>query len=447
MQSEWQYTLLENVADNRKGAIAIGPFGSRLKTDAYTESGVALIRGQNLTESKALSGEFVFVSDETARALGNANVNPFDLVFPHRGNIGSVGIVPESAQRYALSTSLMKITLDREKVEPLFLYYFFRSSRGRAELLKNASQVGTPGIATPLTSLRACVVPVPPIEEQIAIAQFLSLLDDRIDLLRQSNATLESIGQALFKSWFIDFDPVRAKAEGREPEGMDAETAALFPNSFGDSALGEIPNGWRVTPFSETVNILGGGTPKTSVSEYWGGEIPWFSVVDAPAAGQVFTISTEKNVTALGVENSSTRVLPPWTTIISARGTVGKLAMTGSPMAMNQSCYGLSPKLRGAEVTVYLAAQRLVEDLKRLAHGGVFDTITRDTLASVHICGPDDRVRLALESRVRPLFERILANVAQMETLEGVRDSLLPRLISGKLRLSAASEQTEEVTV
>src|SRR5690606_36545932 len=124
------------------------------------------------------------------------------------------------------------------------------------------------------------------------IAESLSMLEDRIDSLRQANATLEAIAQALFKSWFVDFDPVRAKAEGREPEGMDAATAALFPSEFEDSELGPLLKGWRVGGSDELLGIVGGGTPKTSVNEYWGGDIPWFSVVDAPVSGQVFTLDT-----------------------------------------------------------------------------------------------------------------------------------------------------------
>src|SRR5690606_21875560 len=183
------------------------------------------------------------------------------------------------------------------------------------------------------------------------------------------------------KSWFIDFDPVRAKAEGREPEGMDAATAVLFPSEVEESELGTLPKGWKALPFSETIEILGGGTPKTSVPEYWEGVIPGFSVVDAAADGQVFTISTEKHVTDAGVANSSTRILPPWTTIISARGTVGKLAMTGRPMAMNQSCYGLAPKLPRCEPMVYLSSHRIAADLKGFVPGGLFGTVSRASLA------------------------------------------------------------------
>lgn len=425
----------------------MGPFGSNIPVSCFVPSGIPVISGRHLHETRLFEDTFNFVSVEKADQLRRSNVQRGDIVFTHAGTIGQVSLVPENSkyERYIMSQRQFKLSVRRTEASPKFLVYYFKSDVGQRELFKFANQTGVPSLSRPVTNLRAIPINLPSLSEQEDIANILGLFDDRIDLLRQTNATLESIAQALFKSWFIDFDPVRAKAEGSEPEGMDAETAALFPDAFEESMLGLIPKEWQIMPFSDTVHVLGGGTPKTSIPDYWGGTIPWFSVVDAPTEGQVFTIATEKSVTPLGIENSSTRVLQPWTTIISARGTVGKLAMTGVAMAMNQSCYGLSPRLPGAEVSVYLSAQRLVDDLKRLAHGGVFDTITRDTLASVHVCRPHDRVLLAFENRVRPLFSRILANVSQVAVFEELRDTLLPRLISGKLRLPEAEAQLDEV--
>lgn len=328
-------------------------------------------------------------------------------------------------------------------VDGRFLLYALQSPQVQHEISWSEGTGSTvSNVRIPV--LEALRIPTPDLNTQREIGLLLGTLDDHIDLLRRTNATLESIAQALFKSWFIDFDPVRAKAEGREPEGMDATTAALFPGEFEESALGMIPKGWSAIPFADAVSIMGGGTPKTSVPEFWGGDIPWFSVVDAPGAGQVFTMHTEKSITSAGVDNSSTRVLPAWTTIISARGTVGKLAMTARPMAMNQSCYGLGPRIPGTEPLVYLAAQRLVDDLKRLAHGGVFDTITRDTLSSVsNVQAPPD-VQSALAAMVKPVFVKIQQGVERISVLTELRDTLLPRLISDKLRLPETQEQVED---
>jgi len=358
--------------------------------------------------------------------------------------LGFGAVVPQSAQWVYLHNQRIGLIelLQPSKVSKVWLHYLMRTSDYRTWVVGSAT--GSTVKHTSPSRICDFEFDLPPLAVQREAAATLDTLEGRISLLRQTNATLESIAQALFKSWFIDFDPVRAKAEGREPEGMEAATAALFPAEFEESALGLIPRGWGVVPFAETVNIMGGGTPKTSVAEFWGGDVPWFSVVDAPDFGQVFTLRTEKSITTAGVENSSTRVLPAWTTIISARGTVGKLAMTACPMAMNQSCYGLVPKLSGTEPLVYLAAQHLVDDLKRLAHGGVFDTITRDTLSSVDVANAPSDVRASFAAMVKPMFEQIQEGVARMSTLAELRDTLLPRLISGKLRLPEGRDQQLE---
>jgi len=229
--------------------------------------------------------------------------------------------------------------------------------------------------------------------------------------------------------------------------GLPDDIAALFPDSFEDSELGEIPPGWRVLPLSEVVNIIGGGTPKTKVKEYWGGDIPWFSVVDAPTETDVFVIDTEKHITELGVEKSSTKVLRKGTTIISARGTVGKCALVGRPMAMNQSCYGIQGKNGKSDYFVYLTIRRQVSDLQRSGHGSVFNTITRDTFKTIRIACPPSNITTSYEEIVHPLMELVLANLHENATLTSLRDTLLPKLISGELRVPDAEKFIEEAGV
>ena len=275
---------------------------------------------------------------------------------------------------------------------------------------------------------------LPPLPEQRAIAHILGSLDDKIELNKRMNETLESMAQAIFKSWFIDFDPVRAKAEGRDP-GLPQPIADLFPDQLVDSKLGEIPAGWRVEPFVETIEVIGGGTPKTSVSEYWNGDIPWFSVIDAPLESEVWVIDTEKKISRLGVENSSTRILPVSTTIISARGTVGRVALVGVPMAMNQSCYGLRGKMDSEGFFTYFLTKELVARLRRHAHGSVFDTITRDTLASISFVVPPVEIITTFEGMIIPIMKCIRDRLFESRTLAELRDALLPRLIRGEIRI------------
>ena len=275
---------------------------------------------------------------------------------------------------------------------------------------------------------------VPPLSEQRTIAQILGSFDDKIELNRQLNETLEELARAIFKDWFVDFGPVRAKLEGRDT-GLPEHLAALFPDRLVESELGGIPEGWEAKPVTALVSIVGGGTPKTSVNEYWGGDIPWFSVVDTPPPGSVYVVMTEKTITQKGLQESSARLVPEGTTIISARGTVGNLAMCGRPMAFNQSCYGLRPSSDVGDYFVFLTAHSLVDRLQAMAHGSVFSTITRQTIEAVSVAVAPRAVYRAFEATVQPFFSRIKVNVEESRILSQVRDVLLPKLVSGEMRV------------
>jgi restriction endonuclease S subunit len=347
------------------------------------------------------------------------------------GRVGSYcGSLHYSAKPCWVTDNAIK-AIARDGNSPEFLRYLLQTldlnnwRGGSGQPLLNQST---------LNSIPICL---PSADEQERIGNLLGTLDRRARLLADANSSLESIARAIFKSWFVDFDPVRAKAEGREPEGMDADTAALFPREFQESELGQIPRGWNIEGFDSAVDITSGGTPKTSRPEYWGGDIPWFSIVDAPSPSEVFVIETEKQITDAGLANCAARLLPIGATIISARGTVGKLAVTGVPMAINQSCYALLSRVFGTYGTFFQTGC-LVDTLRQFAHGAVFSTITRDTLTAIKVVTPPKAIADSYEEAAGPLMDTILNNRKMSATLADLRDTLLPRLISGKLRVPEA---------
>ncbi len=325
-----------------------------------------------------------------------------------------------------------------KKNETIDLRFLFYQLHTLTQRLGEYSQ-GTATKFLTIKILSSLSIPLPPLSEQLTIAHILGTLDDKIELNRWMNETLEAMALAIFKSWFVDFDPVRAKAEGRDT-GLPKEIADLFPDSFEDTELGEVPRGWLVKAFTDTIEVLGGGTPKTSMLEYWNGDIPWFSVVDAPSDFDIWVVDTEKKITQLGVNNSSTRILSTGTTIISARGTVGKVALVGVSMAMNQSCYGLKGKYEDKDFFTYFSTRALVSDLQQKSHGSVFNTITKDTLKGVNVVLPPSHIIQSFERRVAPILWRIRENVFESRTLAELRDTLLPKLISGKLRVNEAEK-------
>jgi type I restriction enzyme S subunit len=296
--------------------------------------------------------------------------------------------------------------------------------------------MGTTNLSLSREDFLAFRVPEPSVAQSLA-SDVLDHLEAKTDLNRRTNDTLVATADALFKSWFVDFDPVSARSERRQPFAVDGKTAALFPASFTNSERGRIPQGWTWTSLLDAAQVMSGGTPKTNIPEYWDGPILWASAKDVSACGSAYLTKTERLITERGLRESATQMIPAHATVIIARGaTTGRLVMLGEQMAMNQTCYALHSA--ATPRYVFLLVKNAVASLRNMAHGSVFDTITTSTLQSFSVVAPSADVLTAFETCVAPMFDRILANARENEMLTTVRDLLLPRLLSGELRVKDA---------
>ncbi len=432
---DWSVVRLEELASVELGSIAIGPFGSRMKSGVYTTFGVPVIRGTNISSTRAWKGDWVYVSDEFADGLPNCNAREGDLVFPHRGSIGEVGIIPDDRQRYMLSTSFMKFRPDQKKVLPLFLFYYFRSASGRAEIMQYSSQVGTPGIGQPLTSLRQFKVPVPPKDYQEFVVDTLSALDDKIDLNRRMNETLEAMARAIFKDWFVDFRPTRAKAEGRTPY-LSEDLWNLFPDALDDN---DKPVEWRQGTLADVANSPKRGVSPADVSNntpYIGLEhLPRRSVAlsEWDGAGKVSSnkIQFNKGEILFGK-------LRPYfhkVGIAPTNGICSTDIVVVVPQAQNWGAFALA----------CLSSDDFVDYTDRTSTGTRMPRTNWKTMAQYKICLPSDRVVSAFQKLAQPLLHRIDANIHETSTLTRTRDFLLPKLMSGEIRLPDAEKAMEAV--
>ncbi|PJG59718.1 type I restriction endonuclease [Aeromonas cavernicola] len=432
-----------------------------MKSDAYTYSGVPVIRGTNLTGGKVFSGEWVYVSEKTADDLSNCCVYPGDLVFPHRGAIGEVGIVPDQFPRYVMSSSLMTLSCDRSKAEPDYIYYFFKSAAGRHELLKNASQVGTPGIGQPLSTLRSIEVPLPPPSSQRVIAKILGDLDSKIDLNRRINQTLEAMAQALFKSWFVDFDPVKvkiaAKAEGRDPlraamsiisgkaeVELDtlppeqyqqlAATAALFPDAMEESELGEIPKGWAFKSVADIAEFTTGKVEVSSLTQdlYISTENMLENRAGITRATSLPSVATVPNFKVGHVLISNIR--PYFKKIWMARFDGGRsadvLAFKPADFQWTEFVYNL------------MYQDAFFEFMTRTAKGAKMPRGDKNAIMGWRFPCPDEPLMVAFSAKLRPHYAYIDSLRSQNKSLSELRDTLLPKLLSGELSVKTLAEST-----
>jgi type I restriction enzyme S subunit len=372
--------------------------------------------------------------------LDRFTLMPGDLLFARRSLVaegaGKCSIVLALDEPTAFESSIIRARINSEQAYSLYLYYFFNSSIGLYQLETIRRQVAVSGITG--SDLVRLEIPLPPLPEQRAIAAILGALDDKIELNRRMSATLEAVARAIFRSWFVDFDPVHAKATGTDI-GLPESITSLFPIQFATCELGEIPDGWSVGTILEIADLLSGGTPSTTIEAFWNGPIPWLSAKDVNAAQSRFVLDTEKHISLLGVENSSTKILPKLTTIVTARGTVGKYCILGRDMAMNQTNYGLAAKPFASPFWVFFCLAGMVEQLKQQAYGTIFDTITTATFRNTRIIIPQPSLHAAFDSVVGPLMSRLLSTQEESRSLTGLRGALLPKLISGQLRVSEAA--------
>jgi type I restriction enzyme S subunit len=446
MASEWPTLTVDQIKARNDRAIAIGPFGSRMKADVYVSQGVPVIRGNNISDTRALRGEFVFVNAETADDLRGCNVFAGDLVFPHRGAIGQVGIVPaDGIERYMLSTSLMKLTCCRDLVDPLFLFYFFRSPVGRHALLQHASTVGTPGIGQPLASLRSIKVPVPPLSEQRAIAHILGTLDSKIEMNGRMSETLDAMARALFKSWFVDFDPVRAKADGRDPK-LPKPLVDLFPNRLIASELGEIPKGWKVAPLGiffdavKGVSYKGDGLADSGMplhnlnSVYESGGYKYEGIKYYTGEYRDRHLVRPGDVIVANTEQGHDRLLIGYAALVP--GSFGDRGIASHHIYRLRSKPGSG--LTEAFLCYLLNSSKMHDIVSGYANGTTVNMLPIDGVQQPLVACPPSPLVSVFTTLALHVERRREEMISESRALAALRDALLPKLLSGELRVRAA---------
>ena len=392
---------------------------------------LTLQRGFDLSAAERKPGTVPVVSSSGITGYhASAPVKGPGVVTGRYGTIGQVFYVEQDF--WPLNTTLW--VKDFKGNNPKFTSFLLRTIDFRSCSDKSS----VPGVNR--NDLHRILVDLPPLGQQRAIADVLSAFDDKIELNRRMNQTLESMARAIFRSWFVDFDPVVANAAGRQPFGMSAEVAALFPARFAESNVGRLPTGWQSGSILKRASLLSGGTPKTSIAEYWGGQIAWASAADVSQCGECFLLRSERTITARGLEESAAQLIDAFATAIVARGaTTGRMCMLGSSMAINQTCYALRSN-SDCHFYMFCLAKEVIGDLVHVAHGSVFDTITTQTFESSCVVLPDPRIVIRFEQAVEPMFRKILACQKQSRILAALRDALLPKLMSGELRVRDAEK-------
>lgn len=444
MSSEWRITTLGEICEAQGGAIQTGPFGSQLHTSDYKELGIPVVMPTNIGEGGIDQSGIARIDNFDVERLSRHKLKIGDIVFSRRGDVTKNALIRPHEVGWLCGTGCLKVRMGDETIAVAkYISHCLRLPETKEWLIRHAVGATMPNLNTGILS--GVPINLPPVKTQLDIAATLDALDDSITLLRETNATLEAIAQTLFKSWFVDFDPVRAKAEGLEPEGMDAATAALFPDSFEDSELGLVPKGWRIRTFADCCErIESGGTPKRTVPEYWVGEVPWLT------SGEVrnpIVFDTKEKISDLGVRDSSAKLWPRGTTVVAMYGaTAGEVCLLAERSTANQACCGLIPKMF-YRTFLFMCARRERESLASKSSGSAQQNLNKGLVSNHKTLLAPDGILKSYESVAGVLLDGWIENERQAQTLTQLRDTLLPRLISGQLRLPEAEVMVEEVCI
>ena len=426
----WDYVPLDQLAHKNSVTYGVVQPGTALS------EGVSIVRVNNFKDGRIELADLMQIAPAIEAKCSRTRLQGGEVLLTLVGSVGQVAVASKALSGFNVARAVAVIHPVQD-IEPEWIALCLRSPLSQHLLGSRANT--TVQTTINLKDLRALPIPLPSGPERQRIAVVMGALDDRIALLRETNGTLEAIAQALFKSWFVDFDPVQAKAEGLEPEGMDADTAALFPDSFEESGLGLVPRGWRVgvlgnvaetarkqiQPNSMTVDTLYVGLehiPRQSL-----GLDSWGTADRLESAKSCF----EKGDILFGKLRPYFHkvVIAPFAGVCSTDILVCKSKL--------MSYYGF--------VAMHLFSAELVTYADRLSNGAKMPRVNWKDLSDYALTIPPVELVAAFSDAVQPMFDQITANVHQAQTLTQLRDTLLPRLISGQLRLPEAEVMVEEI--
>ena len=446
-----------------------GPFGSALKRSELKEEGIPVYEQQHAIRGDR---EFrFFIDEEKYKQLKRFTVKSNDLIISCSGTVGRISIIDEDDQKGIISQALLILRPDTEKISTQFLYYFLTSKRGFNELI-NASQGAVQLNIAPRAVVEKIPVPTPSPEVQQRIVYVLRSLDDKIALNRQINQTLESMAQTIFKSWFVDFDPVKAKIgaieAGEDVKGvtraamraisgktddeldqMQAEqlddyaqlknTAELFPAAMQDSELGEVPEGWEVGCVGDaTEKIFSGGTPNTKNEAFWNGKLNWFS---SGQTRNMVIVDTEKRITEKGAKESSTKLAIYGDILIASAGqghTRGQTSFCATDTFINQSVVSIRASDIRLSPWLFFNLSGSYEKMRSISDShSSRGSLTTKLLSSLPTVIPSESLCIEYGKIAERSLILIAKNMRQSKVLSQLRDTLLPKLLSGELSVDA----------
>lgn len=436
----WEVTTLGKVCEEGGGDIQTGPFGSQLHASDYVNDGIPSVMPVNIGDSRILTDGICRITEADAQRLSRYRLRAGDIVYSRRGDVERLALVRDKEDGWLCGTGCLRARFGKNKVNPLYASYYLGHPSVRQWVVQHAIGATMPNLNTGILS--ALPFLCPPLPVQHRIADILGSLDDKIELNRRTNETLEAMARALFKSWFVDFDPVVAKSEGRKPEGMDADTANLFPSSFEDSEIGRVPRGWiaeRLTNLTTPTK----GTSYTS-DELHESTTALVTLKSFKRGGGYRHDGLKPYTGRYKPEQVVTpgEVVMACTDVTQAAEVVGRPAIVEADPLFQTLVASLDTVIirpsRKAIPKSFIFCLLKTDDFQNHTYAHCTGTtvlhLSKEALPSFRLPLPSDQVLDAFARLAAPLFARMAVNNTEVCSIGSLRDALLPRLLSGDLR-------------
>ncbi len=436
MNSNWLKYQVSELQAERVLLVEDGNHGEyRPLHDEFTTVGTPFIRAADMEGGSVLFDSAERINDAALARIRKGVGKPGDVILSHKGTVGKVAFAPLGCEPFVCSpqTTFWR-TLDEQRLSRAFLFAYLRSPAFHQQLARVKGETDMADYVS-LTVQRTLMVYLPPIEEQHAIVDVLQPLDDKIDLNRRMNQTLETLAQTLFRSWFVDFDPVRTMAEGRKPEGMDAETAALFPSRFMEASHGSLPAGWTWLPLDRIAHFLNGIA------------LQKFPPMDGANSLPVIKIAQLRRGSVDDADRASAGIPSEYVVqdgdiLFSWSGSLLVSMWAGGQGALNQHLF----KVTSTEYPKWfylLWCKEHLPEFQRIAQAKAttMGHIQRHHLTQALVAVPPSELLKVTTRFFEPLIARWLSNALESRTLLELRDTLLPKLLSGEIRVPEAEAQ------
>ena len=414
------------------------------RTEEFGDTGVPFLTAKSLSNGYVDIASAPRLADERAESLRFGFVRTGDVLLSHNATIGRVAIVPEYPDRLLIGTSLTYYRLDPQRILSRF-FAACLSGKAFQDQLTGAMSHSTRN-QVPITAQRKLRVVIPTLPEQRAIAGVLGALDDKIELNRRTSRTLEKLARAIFRAWFVDFEPVKAKAAGaRSFPSMPQETFDALPTRLVPSELGPIPEGWSVGRVADFGDVICGKTPPTKNPENYADDVPFITIPDMH--NQVFVTDTGKKLSHTGANTQAKKFIPAKSICVSCIATAGLVVITSARAQTNQQINTVIPRKGISPYYCYEALSLLGDEIRAGGSGGsVLHNLNKSNFSALNVLLPMKDVLSHFDGVLSPLFETILANQKESRKLAEMRDYLLPKLLSGEVRVADAELFLEKTT-